>query len=47
MNLSPEKEKTIRHQFDAYCKKVLKGELFSYRRKWHLKQKRNRLFRSV
>ena len=44
MNLSPEKEKTIRHQFDAYCKKVLKGELFSYRREIASKTKKEIVF---
>ena len=32
MELTPSQKKTVRHQFDSYCRKVLCGEAYDYNR---------------
>lgn len=32
-------QKTVEHQFDSFCKKILKGELINYKREIQRKQK--------
>ena len=44
MELTPSQKKTVTHQFDSYCKKVLRGECRDYHRKLARQQKEEILF---
>lgn len=44
MNFASSKKETVRHQFDAYCKKILREEKIDFQRNYNARIKKEILF---
>ncbi|MBQ8836852.1 MAG: sigma-70 family RNA polymerase sigma factor [Clostridia bacterium] len=44
MNFASSKKETVRHQFDAYCKKILREEKIDFQRNYNARMKKETLF---